>query len=165
MFKNNLADRDADDDSEIFHTVALQSEVESRLSSAARKWKRLCKLRCVLIDLLVIHRNLTSSSFFSENLKVLVKLYCDKYPRNGVAFLRVNEVKFSLKPGQIKVRFDNLFNGQKDLENVANEVINQNINLITEDLFPQIEKALERKTMTIANQFFEKAPASEFFPQ
>lgn len=79
--------------------------------------------------------------------------------------MRVTEVKFALKPGKIRVRFENLFKGQKELNNVANDAINQNINLITDDILPQIERALERKTIVIANQFFEKAPAAEFFPQ
>lgn len=87
------------------------------------------------------------------------------YQKNGVDYARVNEVKFKLKPGKIRVQFNNLFNGQKELENVANEAINQNIDLITEDLFPQIERALEKKTIVVANQFFERAPVSEYFPE
>jgi Haemolymph juvenile hormone binding protein (JHBP) len=102
--------------------------------------------------------------FFADNLKVLLKLTGNTYINNGAEYARINEVKFILKPGTIRVRFENLFNGQKDLENVANEVINQNINLITDDVIPQIERALERKTIVIANQFFEKAPLAEFFP-
>lgn len=93
-----------------------------------------------------------------------MKLTGNTYPKNGVDYLRVNDCKFVLKPGSIRVRFENLFNGQKDLENVANEVINQNISLITDDILPQIERALERKSIVVANQFFDKAPAAEFFP-
>lgn len=103
--------------------------------------------------------------FFSENLKIHLKLTGNLYPKNGVDYAHINEVKFTLKPGTIRVQFNNLFNGQKELEKVANEAINSNIDLITADLFPQIERALEKKTIVVANQFFEKAPIAEFFPQ
>jgi hypothetical protein len=78
--------------------------------------------------------------------------------------MRINVVNLRIKPARIRVQFDNLFNGQKALEQVANEAINQNVNLITDDVIPQIERAVEQKILKAANQVFERAPAAEFFP-
>lgn len=62
------------------------------------------------------------------------------------------------------MRYENLFNGQKALEDVANQYINQNINLISEDILPQVERGMEKRILKVANQVFEKASADEFFP-
>lgn len=73
-------------------------------------------------------------------------------------------MKLQVKPKKINVRYENLFNGQKALEDVGNEYINQNIDLISGDIIPQVERGMERKILRVANQVFEKAPADEFFP-
>lgn len=72
-------------------------------------------------------------------------------------------MKVEVKPAKIQVRFENLFNGQKQLEEVGNEVINQNIDLIASAVIPKIEKSIEKKILKAANQVFEKASAAELF--
>lgn len=62
------------------------------------------------------------------------------------------------------MHFSNLFNGQKALENIGNEVINQNIDILKNNILPQVESGLSNKFLITANQIFEKAPESEFFP-
>lgn len=76
----------------------------------------------------------------------------------------MDDVKVDIKPAKTRVRFENLFNGQKELERVGNEVINQNIEIITKDVIPQVERGIEKKFLLIVNQVFSKATLDEFFP-
>lgn len=64
----------------------------------------------------------------------------------------------------MQLRFDNLFNGQKSLEDVANNVINQNLNQLEQDFNPQIEASMSKRTLAVFNTFFEKASFDELFP-
>lgn len=95
---------------------------------------------------------------------MVLRLFGSYYARNGVIFIKIDDAKVSLKSGSTKVRFDNLFNGQKGLEDVANQAINQNIALIEKDLFPEVEQSVAKIVLKAANQVLERAPASEFFP-
>lgn len=99
-----------------------------------------------------------------ENLKVLLKITGSRYLKNDIEFMKIDAVKLNIKPGSMKVRYENLFKGNKALENVGNEFINQNIDLIANDIIPKVENGIERKILAVANQVFEKAPADEFFP-
>lgn len=102
--------------------------------------------------------------FFPDNVKILFRLSGVLYSKGGVEYIKITEAKVDIKPASVRVRFDNLFNGQKNLEDAGNEVINQNIGLITKDVLPQVERGMEKKALQIANQVFEKAPAADFFP-
>lgn len=65
----------------------------------------------------------------------------------------------------MNLRFENLFNGDKSLEDYANDFINGGVEMITADFMPQIEQGIAKTIVKAANQVFEKAPESEFFPQ
>ena len=91
-------------------------------------------------------------------------MFGSTYLRDRVEYAKIDSVKMTLKYQNIRTRFENLFNGQKELENAANNVINQNIHLIANELVPQVEKGLEKKVLKIVNQFLEKASFAEFFP-
>jgi len=103
-------------------------------------------------------------SAYLDTVKLLVRLNGRTYQKNGANYWRVDDTKIEVKPANIRVQFNNLFNGNKDLERVGNEVINQNIELLKNDIIPQVEKGLEKKVMLIVNQIFSKATAEEFFP-
>lgn len=102
--------------------------------------------------------------FISENVKTLVKITGARYLKNGVEYIKVDDVKVEVKPAKIRVRFENLFNGQKQLEEIGNDVINQNLDLITNAVIPKVEKSIEKKILKAANQVFEKASTAELFP-
>ena len=70
----------------------------------------------------------------------------------------------TIKSAQMRVYFDNLFNGQKALEKAANEVINQNIDIIKGDVLPIIEQHVAKVIHRIANQVFASASYIEIFP-
>ncbi|KAL7037203.1 hypothetical protein ACKWTF_009105 [Chironomus riparius] len=103
-------------------------------------------------------------NFSLDNTKVLMKLSGTRYPRNGVEYLKIDSAEMTIKSGNLRVYFDNLFNGQKALEKAANEVINQNIELFKGEVFPPIEQNLSKILLRLATQIFDSAPYEEFFP-
>lgn len=50
------------------------------------------------------------------------------------------------------------------MEVAANDVINQNIDIIMQDVYPIFERELGAKLHKISNQIFSIAPFNEFFP-
>ncbi|CRK99076.1 CLUMA_CG011971, isoform A [Clunio marinus] len=99
-----------------------------------------------------------------ENVKIVLKLTGTDYQRQGATYLKIDNVQLKIQPQSIKLRFDNLFNGNKALEDVGNEVINQNVHLLSANMLPLVEQAIGARIFKVANQVFEKAPRSEFFP-
>lgn len=99
-----------------------------------------------------------------DNTKALLKLSGNKYLKNGVEYLKIDSANVIIKSADLRVYFDNLFNGQKALEKAANDVINQNIGLFKDEVFPPIEINLSKILFQISTQIFELAPIDEFFP-
>ena len=79
-------------------------------------------------------------------------------------YLKIDSAQLIIKSTDLRVYFDNLFNGQKALEKAANEVINQNIDVIKGDVFPLIEQRLSNVLLKMSNQVFASASYNEFFP-
>lgn len=50
------------------------------------------------------------------------------------------------------------------MDEAANDVINQNIDVIMQDVYPLFERELGKKLHKISNQIFSLAPFNEFFP-
>lgn len=84
--------------------------------------------------------------------------------KNDTEYLKIDKTQLNIKSAQVKVYFDNLFNGQKALEEAANEVVNENIDIIKGDVFPVIEQSIGIIIQKMANQVLESAPYEEFFP-
>ena len=95
---------------------------------------------------------------------MLARFVGSRYLKNGIEYLKIDKTQLSIKTAQVKLYFDNLFNGQKALEQAANEVVNQNIDIIKGDVFPVIEQSIGKIVQKMANHIFESAPYEEFFP-
>lgn len=65
----------------------------------------------------------------------------------------------------MNLRFENLFNGDKSLEDFANDFINGSVGMITGDFMPQIEQGIAKTIVKAANIVFAQAPESNFFPE
>lgn len=95
---------------------------------------------------------------------MLIKIYGSRYHRGSVEYLKIDRCDVNIKAGVLKVYFDNLFNGNKAMEIAANDVINQNIDIIKGDVIPVFERELGKILLKISNQVFAIAPFNEFFP-
>ncbi|XP_070493611.1 protein takeout-like [Chironomus tepperi] len=99
-----------------------------------------------------------------DNAKVLLKIVGSTYLKNGVEYLKVDTAQINIKSAKMKLYFDNLFNGQKSLEQAANEVINQNLDIIKGEVVPLIEQRISSVILKISNQVFASGTHKEFFP-
>ncbi|KAG5680724.1 hypothetical protein PVAND_010214 [Polypedilum vanderplanki] len=117
----------------------------------------------MMIALLNLQGN-GSHDILMENVRAHVKMIGSRYVRNNVEYLKIDSCEVRIKAAKLKVYFDNLFNGQKALERTANDVINQNIELITGEVYPIIENVMAQKLLKISNIIFNYAPFDEFFP-
>lgn len=95
-----------------------------------------------------------------EKARTLLKLLGSRYQKDGNIYIKIDQVKVDIKASSLRAQFSNLFNGQK----IGNDVINQNIDMFRSSVLPQVERAMEKKILIAANQVFERAPESEFFP-
>lgn len=93
-----------------------------------------------------------------------MKIKGSVYLKQRVEYFKIDTVKIEIKFGKARAHFENLFNGQKALETIGNELINQNIDSLSKHLLPVVERGLEAKILKVGNQVFSKASANEFFP-
>lgn len=84
--------------------------------------------------------------------------------KHGIQYLKIDRCDVHIKSGVLKVHFENLFKGNKAMNDAANDVINQNIDVIMNDVYPIFEHELGKKLYKISNQIFSIAPFNEFFP-
>lgn len=72
-------------------------------------------------------------------------------------------IKIKVAKGAIKLF--NLFNGDKALGEAINGVINQNFDVISKDIIPLVEKALQRLLKRISSKILENFTYDQVFPQ
>ncbi|RZC39114.1 JHBP domain containing protein [Asbolus verrucosus] len=87
------------------------------------------------------------------------------YEKNGESYLRFVSSKLSAQIGGGHVRLENLFNGDKLLLGVLNDVINKNLDAFLKELMPIVEKALAAKFLEIANDIVAPFTFDQLFPQ
>lgn len=102
---------------------------------------------------------------FLDNIKILLQLIGTRTTVQNVDHIKISNAKVKFKIGALKMKFENLFGGNKALEDVANEVINQNGQLVVQDAIPIIEQSFGAKLLSASNQFFAANTADEIFPQ
>lgn len=99
-----------------------------------------------------------------ENLRVNFQLSGVRETRSGVEYIKIQNVKAKTQVNGLRVKFENLFNGNKALEDASNELINQNIQILIKEVTPKFEIALGKIGLRLANQVFSKIPADLLFP-
>lgn len=88
-----------------------------------------------------------------------------KVLKNNVEYAKIDKVGVRTKFENIKIYLDNLFNGNKDLSNVGNQIVNENQDIFLDEIIPVVEKSLAKKFKKVANDVFKLASYDEFFPE
>lgn len=88
-----------------------------------------------------------------------------RYPKNGVEFIKIDKCGVKGKFDKVQIYLDNLFNGNKELSEAGNQIVNDNPDIFTDEIIPIVEKSLAKKFRSIANGVFELASFDEFFPE
>lgn len=71
------------------------------------------------------------------------------------------DVSFDLK--RLYIRFDNLFNGNKELGDAANNAVNAEWRVVLKELEPVIKGAIGEVVLLVANGVANKVPYMEIF--
>ncbi|XP_026812250.1 protein takeout-like [Rhopalosiphum maidis] len=85
--------------------------------------------------------------------------------KNGKTFVQIK--KFELRLVSIKklnVKLENLFNGNKQLGDSMNSILNENWEVLLEELKPAFEEAVGAIAQDIVNKALQKTAYSDIFP-
>uniref|UniRef100_A0A8D8JQR0 Protein takeout n=1 Tax=Culex pipiens TaxID=7175 RepID=A0A8D8JQR0_CULPI len=99
-----------------------------------------------------------------ENSRARVKLYCERYDRDGQQYMRVKRlaVKIQIEKGQFDMK--DLFNGDPVLSQVGNQFINDNSRLFLDELTPGLERSLSETFKNTSNEILQLATLDDMFP-
>ncbi|XP_075164745.1 protein takeout-like [Haematobia irritans] len=86
-----------------------------------------------------------------------------KVEKNGKIFISLEHIKLELIPTSIHFKFDNLFNGNKELGDNFNVFINENWVDIWNEIGSTFTSAVGVVLKKLINNFFEKDPAHTYF--
>lgn len=87
-----------------------------------------------------------------------------RLPQDGVEYVRFNKLPLKINIDIFKMHLDNLFNGDRVLGEVGNNIINENRDLYLNEIIPGLEKGLSKKFLDIANMLMANTTFDEMFP-
>lgn len=93
-----------------------------------------------------------------------VRIKGDRKVINGTNHLSLAKLDIKIKVGDGKIKLENLFGGDRVLGEIINQTINQNFALLSHELIPLIEKALQRIFKRTGNKILERFPEEVLFP-
>ncbi|XP_076644016.1 take-out-like carrier protein [Halictus rubicundus] len=104
------------------------------------------------------------SNITMYDLKTQNNIYCEKYEKNGVPYVRITKYDVKFTPGRVSIRFENLFNGDTILGDQMNRFINENSDLLFKELQSPYEETFGIVFAKVANDFFSRVPFEKIFP-
>lgn len=93
-----------------------------------------------------------------------VRIKGDRKRINGKDHLSLAKLDIKIRVSDGRIKLENLFGGDRVLGEIINETINQNFNLLSTELIPLIEKALQRIFKRTGNKILERFPEEVLFP-
>lgn len=85
-------------------------------------------------------------------------------PRNGTEYVKFDQLLMKVSVGKARFRLENLFNGDRTLGEIGNQVINENSQLFIDEMIPGFEKSLSKTFLEIANDVLTDVTFDEMFP-
>lgn len=83
--------------------------------------------------------------------------------KNGKKYIQTKRYDLSFDTTRMHMRFENIFNGNKELSDDTNRFLNENWRTIFLELKPLVEFAVEEMTKSVVNRIFLKLPYDEIF--
>ncbi|XP_014246256.1 protein takeout-like [Cimex lectularius] len=100
--------------------------------------------------------------FTLDDFTTKMNFIFEKFNKKGKEFVKVKEATFLPEASKIRIRFDNLFNGNKVLGDRMNDVLNYNWRLILDTVQPITLHSLGEPAKIVANALFSRVPAKDF---
>ncbi|KAK9892739.1 hypothetical protein WA026_021931 [Henosepilachna vigintioctopunctata] len=98
-----------------------------------------------------------------EGLKGQFTLDLETYIKNNNKYLKGTNADLVLHCEQATFQFDNLFDGNKQLGDNINKVLNDNWKQIYEELSPAYMKSIAISLLNLTNKLFSKIPIQDMF--
>ncbi|KAF2887336.1 hypothetical protein ILUMI_15722 [Ignelater luminosus] len=86
------------------------------------------------------------------------------YEKDGETYMKFTNMTLKVNVGNGVVKIQNLFNGDKILNDVVNDAINKNLGLFTQEMMPYVENALSGAILDIANKIVGSFTFKQLFP-
>ncbi|XP_050527048.1 protein takeout-like [Daktulosphaira vitifoliae] len=101
--------------------------------------------------------------FDFEKIKSSVKIQFQRTVKNNRHYLVPQNVNYVFTTSRIYINFDNLFNGDKNLENTMNVFLNENWRELSSDIQSVMEEAINSIIYGYISRFFGEVPMDEIF--
>ncbi|XP_050420101.1 circadian clock-controlled protein daywake-like [Adelges cooleyi] len=96
----------------------------------------------------------------------LKEVVATPYEKNGKTYVQVKKIDLKLTSvKKLNVKLENLFNGNKQLGESMNSILNENWSVLLEELQPAFEEAVAAIAQDIVNKALQKTAYSDIFPQ
>ncbi|KAL5240746.1 hypothetical protein ACI65C_008157 [Semiaphis heraclei] len=104
------------------------------------------------------------SIVLNEPVLELEEMSGTPFEKNGKTFVQIKKVNLKVASVKnLKVNLENLFNGNKQLGDSMNSILNQNWEVLLEELKPAFEEAIGAISQDIVNKVFQKTAYSDIF--
>ncbi|XP_046393507.1 protein takeout-like [Ischnura elegans] len=84
--------------------------------------------------------------------------------RDGLTYMDQQQFRVKVFPEKVRVRFENLFEGNRLLGATMNNLLNTHWKELYKDLGPGLEEAISQLHLALTKKMFSKIPFTEFFP-
>lgn len=91
------------------------------------------------------------------------KIKLERVTKKGKQHLKVTDYKLELVPEKAEYRFENLFNGDKQLGDAMNKILNDNEKEIFKDVGSGYGDSFALLFKDMANKIFARVPTNEIF--
>jgi hypothetical protein len=100
---------------------------------------------------------------FSENLKSSGLFDYEEKIKKGKTFIKVVSSNLTMDPELVSCNFEHLFDGDKELGDNINRVLNDNWKEVFDDLKDDYIKVVDKILVQLLNNFFSKVSVEEAF--
>ncbi|KAG8323727.1 hypothetical protein J6590_001479 [Homalodisca vitripennis] len=99
-----------------------------------------------------------------EDLTVIWDVKGKPVTKKGTQFMEITDFKVDIVPKVMKMKLDNLFNGNQELGTTMNTFLNENWEDVYKQLKPSIERSFSQLMSTLGSKMLEKIPYNKMFP-
>lgn len=99
-----------------------------------------------------------------KNCQITGKMVGKKMMINDKSHMIFRPIELKIYQGQTYLRLENLFRGQKALQDATNDLLNENNALLQNEILPALEKTLGEHFTLIANKITSHFTYDELFP-
>lgn len=97
------------------------------------------------------------------NMRINHYMTFDYVVRKGKTYMKATDFQVTMNPEKVVFKFDNLFNGQKELGDNINQVLNDNSAEVFNDVRAGYEKSFGIIFKDLANRVLPKVPVNDIF--